>query len=109
MEGEQGRVESETESVVCWQQLRPSKTVREYRHKSTRISQILNEHPEVLDCVHHDLGKLSEGGRKGRESDFTSETRGREWKPRRTVRPSELSFIAPPTNPPYRPDRQSFR
>jgi len=50
------------------------KTVREYRQKYNRISQILDEHPEILDSVHRDLSKLSEGGRKGRESDFTSET-----------------------------------
>lgn len=50
------------------------KTVREYREKYNRISQILDDHPEILDRVHRDLAKLSEGGRKGRESDFTSET-----------------------------------
>ena len=50
------------------------RTVREHREKYNRISQILDEHPEILDRVHRDLAKLSEGGRKGRESDFTSET-----------------------------------
>ena len=50
------------------------KTVREYREKYKRISQILDDHPEILDRVHRDLAKLSEGGRHGRESDFTSET-----------------------------------
>lgn len=50
------------------------KTVREYREKYNRISQILDDHPEILDCIHRDLAKLSKGGRKGRESDFTSET-----------------------------------
>ena len=50
------------------------KTVREYREKYNRISQILDDHPEILDRVHGDLSRLLEGGRKGRESDFTSET-----------------------------------
>jgi IS5 family transposase len=50
------------------------KTVREYRDKYNRISQILDDHPEILDRVHRDLAKLSEGDRSGRDSDFTSET-----------------------------------
>lgn len=50
------------------------KTVREYREKYNRISQILDDHPEILDAVHRDLSQLSEGGPKGREGDFTSET-----------------------------------
>lgn len=50
------------------------KTVREYREKYNRMSQTLDDHPEILDRLHRDLAKLSEGGRKGRESDFTSET-----------------------------------
>jgi len=50
------------------------KTVREYREKYNRISQILDGHPEILDRVHRDLSKLSQGGRKGRAGDFTSET-----------------------------------
>jgi IS5 family transposase len=50
------------------------KTVREYRDKYKRISRLLDENPEILDCVHEDLKKLSEGGRRGRPADFTSET-----------------------------------
>ena len=50
------------------------KTVREYREKFKEISRVLDDRPEILDRVHVDLKKLSEGGRKGRESDFTSET-----------------------------------
>ena len=50
------------------------KTVREYRAKYNGISQILDEYPEILDRVHRDLAKLSEGGPEGREGDFTSET-----------------------------------
>ncbi len=49
------------------------KTVREYREKYNRISQVLDEHPEILDWGHRDLATLSQGGRKGRKSDFTSE------------------------------------
>jgi IS5 family transposase len=50
------------------------KTVREYREKYKRISGLLDENPEMLDRVHKDLAKLSQGGRDGREADFTSET-----------------------------------
>jgi hypothetical protein len=50
------------------------KTVREYRTKYKGVSRILDEHPELLEAVHEDLKKLSQGGRKGRGGDFTSET-----------------------------------
>ena len=50
------------------------KTVREYRAKYKGVSRILDEHPEILKAVHEDLQKLSQGGRKGRSGDFTSET-----------------------------------
>ena len=50
------------------------KTVREYRAKYKGVSRILDRHPELLEAVHEDLKKLSEGGRKGRTGDFTSET-----------------------------------
>ena len=50
------------------------KTVRQYREKYKGISRVLDENPEILDLVHRDLKKLSQGGRHGREADFTSET-----------------------------------
>ena len=50
------------------------KTVREYRERYKRISRILDDNPEILDLVHRDLKKLSQGGCEGREADFTSET-----------------------------------
>ena len=50
------------------------KTVREYREKYKGISRLLDANPEILDRVHKDLKKLSQGGREGREADFTSET-----------------------------------
>lgn len=50
------------------------KVVREYREKYKGISRVLDEHPEILDMVHKDLKKLSQGDRRGREGDFTSET-----------------------------------
>lgn len=50
------------------------KTVREYREKYKRISDRLDQHPEILDLVHRDLVQLSQGGKSGREADFTSET-----------------------------------
>jgi IS5 family transposase len=50
------------------------KTVREYREKYKGISRLLDENPAILDRIHEDLKKLSEGGRHGRNADFTSET-----------------------------------
>jgi len=50
------------------------KTVREYREKYKGVSRILDAHPEILDQVHEDLKRLSCGGLKGREADFSSET-----------------------------------
>ena len=50
------------------------KTVREYRAKYKGVSRILDEHREILEAAHEDLKKLSQGGRKGRPGDFTSET-----------------------------------
>jgi IS5 family transposase len=51
--------------------------VRESREKYKEISRILDENPEILDLVHKDLKKLSEGegkNKQGRKGDFTSET-----------------------------------
>ena len=50
------------------------KTVREYREKYKGVSRILDDHSEILELVHRDLQKLSCGGCRGREGDFTSET-----------------------------------
>lgn len=51
-----------------------TKIVREYREEYKQISQILDEHPEILDTVHQDLAGLSKTtSRRGRKADFTSE------------------------------------
>jgi IS5 family transposase len=50
------------------------KTVRQFRQKYKGVSRILDAHPEIVDAAHEDLKKLSQGGRKGRSGDFTSET-----------------------------------
>lgn len=49
------------------------KVVRDYRARYRAISQVLDENPQILDRVHEDLKKLSQGGRRGRKGDFTSE------------------------------------
>jgi len=49
------------------------KVVRGYRDRYRAISQVLDANREILDVVHEDLKKLSQGGRKGRKGDFTSE------------------------------------
>jgi len=49
------------------------KVVRDYRARYRTISQVLDANPEILDAVHQDLNHRSQGGRKGRKGDFTSE------------------------------------
>jgi IS5 family transposase len=49
------------------------KVVRDYRARLRAISQVLDENPKILDLVHKDLQKLSEGDSTGREGDYTSE------------------------------------
>ena len=49
------------------------KVVREYRARYRTISQVLDDNREILDAVHEDVKRLSQGGRKGRKGDFTSE------------------------------------
>jgi transposase, IS5 family len=49
------------------------KVIRDYRARYRTISQVLDKNPEIVDAVHQDLKKLSQGGRKGRKGDFTSE------------------------------------
>ena len=42
--------------------------------KYKRLDDRLTQHPEVLTPVHRDLATLSQGGRRGRKADYTSET-----------------------------------
>jgi hypothetical protein len=58
----------------AWDNDELPKTVREYHEKYKGISRIVDDHPEILEMAHQDLKRLSSGGRKGREGDFTSET-----------------------------------
>jgi IS5 family transposase len=63
------------EAVLCFESSDEGlpKVVRDYRARYRAISQVLDENPEILDTVHEDLKKLSQGGREGRKGDFTSE------------------------------------
>ena len=64
----------ETVLPFAWNNNDLPKTVRQYREKYKGISRILDDHPEILELAHQDLKRLSCGGRRGREGDFTSET-----------------------------------
>jgi hypothetical protein len=55
----------------AWNNDHLPKVVREDREKYKRISRLLDENPDILEQVHEDLKKLSEGGRRGRRADFT--------------------------------------
>ena len=51
-----------------------NKIVREYRDQYKAISQILNDHPKILELAHRDLEQLSKAtSRRGRKATFTSE------------------------------------
>jgi len=49
------------------------KVVRDYRARYRAISQVLDENPKILDLVHEDLKRLSDGDGDGRGGDYTSE------------------------------------
>ena len=63
------------EAVLCFESNDEGlpKVVRDYRARYRAISQVLDKNPKILDVVDRDLRKLSQGGRKGRKGDFTSE------------------------------------
>jgi len=63
------------EAVLCFESNDEGlpKVIRDYRARYRAISQVLDKNPEILDLVDRDLQKLSQGGRKGRKGDFTSE------------------------------------
>src|ERR1039458_9317884 len=49
------------------------KVVRDYRARYRTMSQVLDKNAEILEAVHQDIKHLSQGGRKGRKGNFTSE------------------------------------
>jgi IS5 family transposase len=49
------------------------KVVNEYREKYNLISQLLDENPQLVSLVHHDLAKMLSRSSKGRKSGYTSE------------------------------------
>ena len=63
------------EAVLCFESNDDGlpKVVREYRDRYRRISQVLDENPEILDRVHRDIQKLSTEDNEGRKGDYTSE------------------------------------
>ena len=60
--------------AVCREQRRSPQDGTRVSAKYKGVSRILDAHPEVLQQVHEDLKRLSCGGRKGRNADFSSET-----------------------------------
>ncbi len=49
------------------------KVVNEYREKYNLISQLLDDNPQLVSLVHHDLAKMLSQSNKGRKSGYTSE------------------------------------
>jgi IS5 family transposase len=64
------------EAVLCFESNDEGlpKVVRDYRARYRAISQVLDKNSEILEAVHQNLKKLSQGGRDGRQGDFTSES-----------------------------------
>ena len=50
-----------------------SEIVRVYEQKYNRISELLDENPELLEIAARDLSRLSRGGKKGRRATYTCE------------------------------------
>jgi IS5 family transposase len=63
------------EAVLCFEPRDNGlpKIVRDYRVRYRAISQVLDANQGILNAVHRDLLKLSEGDAAGREGDYTSE------------------------------------
>ncbi len=63
------------EAVLCFESNDAGlpRVVHDYRARYRAMSQLLDKNPEILDLVDRDLQKLSQGGRRGRKGDFTSE------------------------------------
>jgi IS5 family transposase len=63
------------EAVLCFDSSDDGlpKVVRDYRARYRTISQVLDKNPGILEAVHRDLQKLSQGDCRGRRGDFTSE------------------------------------
>ena len=57
------------EAVLCFESNDDGlpKVVRDYRARYRAISQVLDDNPEILEAVHQDLQKLSQGDSQGPE------------------------------------------
>ena len=64
------------EAVLCFAVIGSGqpKIVVQRVEKYKRLDDLLLRHPELVTLAHVDLKKLSQGGRKGRKGDYTSET-----------------------------------
>lgn len=67
------RQKSDPQRYFHWSTGSTSKIVRRYEEKYKRISELLDETPEILDLAAGDLRKLSTGGRRGRRATYTAE------------------------------------
>ena len=67
------RVKRGRQIPLSFSSSRGPRIVAEFEHKYNRISQVLDENPEVLDLVHRDLQGASSSNPKGRTGDYTTE------------------------------------
>jgi len=50
------------------------KVVNEYREKYEAISQLLDDNPQLVSLAHRDLAKMLSQSKRGRKSEYTSES-----------------------------------
>lgn len=68
------RQQSDLQGYFSWATAASGGIVREYEQRYNGLSEILEKNPEILNLVHNDLRKLSDGSSgRGRRSDFSSE------------------------------------
>lgn len=69
------RMRRKKEPVLCFPMIESGqrKIVIEYEEKYKRLSDRLDQQPELVTLAHRDLRKISQGGPKGRKGDYTSE------------------------------------
>jgi IS5 family transposase len=67
------RLKSDPQRYFHWSTASASRIVLQYEEKYNRISQILDENPEILNLAARDLRKLSTGDRRGRKATYTAE------------------------------------
>ena len=68
------RVKKDRQMALSFASSRGPKIVADFERKYNRMSEVLDENPEVLDLVHGDLKGAAGANPKGRSGDYTTES-----------------------------------